>query len=70
VTETKTCAYCGERFATIAEHGTHIIAVHSKGFVPRSERRLRRSSLCWSCAAEIPATVTYCSCGALHPRLR
>lgn len=70
MSETKTCAYCGEEFPSISEHASHIVAVHSTGFVPRSERRLRRSSACWSCASEIPATATHCGCGALHPRLR
>lgn len=71
MTRRYTCAHCAAVFATITEHMSHVVTAHDTGMVPAtSDRRLRRSSACWRCAAEIPATADRCSCGAPHPRLR
>jgi len=64
------CAYCGERFEKPTDLMSHVVSKHDTGYKRRNERIVRRSSSCWSCAAEIPPTATHCACGALHPRFR
>lgn len=56
------CAYCGEIFATITEHMTHVVQTHAG-------EKSRRPWSCWSCAAEVPPTCSTCECGFTHPKL-
>lgn len=62
MSETRTCAYCGRTFATIADHATHVIQTHDQGFIPRSEQRLRRRIICRACATELPTDASTCPC--------
>lgn len=57
------CAYCGERFDTIAEHLGHVVTNHNRGKISNPDQQLKRPSQCWHCAKEIPIDKITCQCG-------
>lgn len=66
------CAYCGERFAKMGDHMTHVLQSHKTGQRARGER-LTRSISCWRCGTVdlYPSGADnwyYCECGWKLPR--
>ncbi len=56
------CAYCGELFASITDHMSHVTTQHVG-------EKSRRPWSCWRCASDVPATRSTCDCGFTHPKL-
>jgi predicted nucleic acid-binding Zn-ribbon protein len=70
--EKHSCAHCGQRFAKISEHMTHVLQAHDTGQRGRGQR-LGRSISCWRCGTVdlYPSGEDnwyYCECGWELPR--